>query len=176
MNDGMSKKNEMAVRLYFLCQQLRDAYVVPEQQMKWQILLEGESWISLIDRFDASKFPTKFSGQIHGFSSDEYIDGKNDRRLDDCLRYTKGLENADLAGDRLRKEVCGMHRALSQRNNDPQSTSRSWDKERDGFVISEGVCVLVMESLEHAIKRGAMIIAEYLGVGHSDDERMFWFS
>ncbi|KAM3359437.1 hypothetical protein P3S68_019147 [Capsicum galapagoense] len=69
-----------------------------------------------------------------------------------------------------------MHKALSQRNNDPQSTSRSWDKERDGFVISEGVGVLVMESLEHAIKRGATIIAEYLGVGHSDDERMFWFS
>lgn len=73
-------------------------------------LLEGESGISLIDRFDASKFPTRFGGQIRGFSSDGYIDGKNDRRLDDCLRYAivagkKGLENADLGGDRLGK-VC----------------------------------------------------------------------
>lgn len=71
-------------------------------------LLAGESGISLIDRFDASKFPTRFGGQIRGFTSDGYIDGKNDRRLDDCLRYAivagkKALENADLGGDRLGK-------------------------------------------------------------------------
>lgn len=67
-------------------------------------LLAGESGIGLIDRFDASKFPTRFGGQIRGFSSEGYIDGKNDRRLDDCLRYAivagkKALENADLGGD-----------------------------------------------------------------------------
>jgi 3-oxoacyl-[acyl-carrier-protein] synthase II len=42
---------------------------------------------SLRYRFAASKFPTRFAGQIRGFYSEGYIDGKNDRRLDDCLRY-----------------------------------------------------------------------------------------
>ena len=64
----------------------------------------------MIDRFDASKFPTRFGGQIRGFRSDGYIYGKNDRRLDGCLRYCivagkKALEHADLGGDK-RDKVC----------------------------------------------------------------------
>ncbi|GJV24193.1 3-oxoacyl-[acyl-carrier-protein] synthase 2 [Tanacetum coccineum] len=54
-------------------------------------------------------------------------------------------------------------KALSQRNDDPQTASRPWDKDRDGFVMGEGAGVLVMESLEHAIKRDAPILAEYMG-------------
>ncbi|KAM0839189.1 hypothetical protein ACQ4PT_060475 [Festuca glaucescens] len=238
-------------------------------------LLAGESGIGPIDRFDASKFPTRFAGQIHGFSSEGYIDGKNDRRLDDCLRYCivsgkKALEAAGLAlgSDAMEKidksragvlvgtgmgglqvfsdgvqnliekghrkitpffipyaitnmgsALLGMDigfmgpnysistacatsnycfyaaanhirrgeadvmiaggteaaiipigvggfvacRALSQRNDDPKTASRPWDKERDGFVMGEGAGLLVMESLEHAMKRGAPIVAEYLG-------------
>lgn len=74
----------------------------------YEKLLAGESGITLIDRFDASKFPTRFGGQIRDFKSEGYIDGKNDRRLDDCLRYCivagkKALENADLGVGRLDK-------------------------------------------------------------------------
>ncbi|XVE85327.1 hypothetical protein DITRI_Ditri17bG0082800 [Diplodiscus trichospermus] len=236
-------------------------------------LLSGENGVRPIDRFDASKFPIRFAGQIRGFTSEGYIDGKNDRRLDDCLRYgivagKKALEDADLGGDKLSKvdkarsgvligsglggvtvysdsiqnliekgyrkitpffipyavtnmasallaielgfmgpnysisTACATSnycfyaaanhirqgeadlmiaggteapiipagiaafvacRALSQRSDDPQTASRPWDKDRDGFVMGEGAGVLVMESLEHATNRGAPIIAEYLG-------------
>ncbi|XP_022849633.1 3-oxoacyl-[acyl-carrier-protein] synthase I, chloroplastic-like isoform X2 [Olea europaea var. sylvestris] len=236
-------------------------------------LLEGVSGISPIDRFDASEFSVRFAGQIRNFSSKGYIDGKNDRRLDDCWRYClvagkRALEDASLGQeiletmDRTRIGVLvgsGMGgitafsngvealiqkgykkitpffipysitnmgsallaidtglmgpnysistacatanycfyaaanhirrgeadimvaggteaaviptgvggfiacRALSQRNDEPERASRPWDKDRDGFVIGEGSGVLIMESLEHATKRGANIIAEYLG-------------
>ncbi|CAI9269463.1 unnamed protein product [Lactuca saligna] len=236
-------------------------------------LLAGESGISLIDKFDASSFPTRFGGQIRGFNSNGYIDAKSDKRLDDCQRYCivagkKALEDAGVGSHELSKidkdragvvvgsgfggvtifsdnvesliergykkitpfftpycipnmgpallakdlgfmgpnysisaacatsnfcfcaaanhiregkadlmiaggvdailipmELGGFVacRALSQRNHDPQTASRPWDKERDGFVLSEGAGVLVMESLEHAMKRDAPILAEYLG-------------
>ncbi|XP_065871706.1 3-oxoacyl-[acyl-carrier-protein] synthase I, chloroplastic-like [Euphorbia lathyris] len=236
-------------------------------------LLEGESGISLIDRFDASTFSVRFAGQIRDFSSKGYIDGKNDRRLDDCWRYClvagkKALEDANLgsevlenmdktrigvlvgtgmggltafsngvealiqkgykkitpffipysitnmgsallaidtglmgpnysistacatanycfyaAANHIRRGEADIMvaggteaaviptgvggfiacRALSHRNDDPTKASRPWDKARDGFVMGEGSGVLIMESLDHALKRGANIIAEYLG-------------
>ncbi len=60
-------------------------------------------------------------------------------------------------------------RALSRRNDDPQRASRPWDKERDGFVLSEGAGVVVLESLEYAQKRGAPIYAELIGYAATAD-------
>jgi 3-oxoacyl-[acyl-carrier-protein] synthase II len=96
--------------------------------------------------------------------------------IGDAVRYIReGVTDVMLAGG-AESTVCGLAiggfaamRALSTRNDAPEKASRPWDKDRDGFVLSEGAAVLVLESLEHAVKRGANILCEVTGYGVSSD-------
>ncbi len=63
----------------------------------------------------------------------------------------------------------GQAKALSTRNESPKEASRPWDKDRDGFVLSDGGGAVILEELEHAKKRGARIYAEITGFGMSGD-------
>ncbi len=60
-------------------------------------------------------------------------------------------------------------KALSTRNDEPQKASRPFEKDRDGFIIGEGAGVVILEELEHALKRGAKIYCELVGIGFTAD-------
>src|SRR5690554_1353801 len=76
---------------------------------------------------------------------------------------------AEMATTRSGIAAFSSARALSTRNDEPEKASRPWDKDRDGFVLSDGAGVVVMEELEHAKARGATIYGEVIGFGMSDD-------
>lgn len=76
---------------------------------------------------------------------------------------------AEMATTRSGVAAFSSARALSTRNDEPQKASRPWDRERDGFVLSDGAGVVVLEELEHARARGATIYGEVIGFGMSDD-------
>lgn len=76
---------------------------------------------------------------------------------------------SEMATTKLGVSGFAAMRALSTRNDEPEKASRPWDKDRDGFVLGDGAGVLVLESMEHAKKRGAKIYAELIGFGMSAD-------
>lgn len=96
--------------------------------------------------------------------------------IGDAARYIEyGDCDIMLAGG-AEGSICGIGvagfnamKALSTRNDDPETASRPWDKGRDGFVMGEGSAVLILEEYEHAKARGAKIYAELVGYGASSD-------
>lgn len=89
-----------------------------------------------------------------------YLAAEHIRRGDADLMVTGGSEASINTTGLSGFVAC---KALSERNEEMEKASRPWDKNRDGFVLGEGAAVLVLEELEHALKRGAPILAEYLG-------------
>jgi 3-oxoacyl-[acyl-carrier-protein] synthase II len=86
------------------------------------------------------------------------------RRGDADVMLAGGAEAALLPINVSAFDVMG---ALSQRVDDPAGACRPFDSDRDGFVMSEGAAILVMETLEHALARGARILAEVIGYGNT---------
>ena len=242
----------------------------------WEGILAGRSGIRRIDHFDTENFSTKFAGLVPDFAMDEYLSGKEARKMDVFVQYgmvaaiqalrDAGLEMDKENGERIGVAIgsgiggltnieenhqklmdsgprklspffvpstiinmiagnlaimygfkgpnfatvtactTGTHnigfaaqqiqlgtadvmiaggaekgstplgmggfaaaRALSTRNDDPQGASRPWDKDRDGFVLSDGAGAVVLEEYERAKARGATIYGEVAGFGLSDD-------
>ena len=92
-----------------------------------------------------------------------------------AMKIQSGITDAMLVGAKEKaSDLLGMSgfnamRALSNRNDEPTKASRPWDKDRNGFVLSDGAGILLLESEEHAKKRGATIHAELAGYGYSSD-------
>ena len=89
-----------------------------------------------------------------------YLAAEHIRRGDADVMVAGGVE--DSMNDMCYAGFSSL-RAISRRNDEMERASRPWDKDRDGFVIGEGCGAVVLESLEHALKRGANILAEYRG-------------
>lgn len=131
--------------------------------------------------------PSSIINMISGNLSIKYgLKGPNFAIVTACTTGTHNIGNAarlieygdaDMmiaGGAEMSTTNCGLGgfaaaRALSTRNDDPSTASRPWDKDRDGFVLSDGAGVVVLEEYEHAKTRGATIYVEVSGYGMSSD-------
>jgi len=242
----------------------------------WNSIVEGKSAISHITKFDVTDYAVKIAGQMPEMNLDEYIDPKDQKKMDPFIHYgmvaaTLAIKDSGLTFDEKMKDRCGVFaasgigglltiqdnhqklvekgprrispmfipmvlsnmlpghismkfglrgpnisivsacasgahcighaantimenkadfmiagaaeaavcelgiggfaamRALSTRNDEPTKASRPWDKDRDGFVLSEGSAIVVLEEYEHAKARGAKIYSEVVGYGLTAD-------
>jgi 3-oxoacyl-[acyl-carrier-protein] synthase II len=242
----------------------------------WNSIVEGKSAISNITKFDATDYAVKIAGQVTGLNLDEYIDPKEQKKMDPFIHYgivaaSLAIKDSGLTFDEKMKERTGVFassgigglltiqdnhqkllekgprrispmfipmvlsnmlpghismkfgfkgpnvsivsacasgahcighsyltilegkadfmiagaaeaavcelgiggfaamRAISSRNDEPTKASRPWDKDRDGFVLSEGGAFVVLEDYEHAKARGAKIYSEVVGYGLTAD-------
>ncbi len=123
------------------------------------------------------------SGQIsmrYGFRGTNYVTvsacASTNNAIIDALNYIRlgRLNMCVVGGSEAAVTKAGIggfnaNRALSERNDSPETASRPYDKDRDGFVMGEGSGALILEELEHAQARGAKIYAELIGGGMSSD-------
>src|SRR6266403_1812215 len=158
----------------------------------WKCLKEGKSGIGRITAFDISQYDCKIAGEVRNFDPKQVFKNPKDvRRTDrfvhlamaaakmsigESWRMIKfGDADIFLAGGSEASVVelglagFSAMRALSRRNDQPERASRPFDRARDGFVMSEGAGICVVEELEHAKKRGAKIYCELTGYGLSSD-------
>ncbi len=99
----------------------------------------------------------------------------NNNMIDSCLLIQNGLADVIVSGgseagvNEIGIAGFNASRALSERNDEPETASRPFDSTRDGFVMGDGSGTIVLEELEHALNRGAKIYAEVIGFGLSAD-------
>jgi 3-oxoacyl-[acyl-carrier-protein] synthase II len=155
----------------------------------WTIEAEHGAYLEANNPRKISPFfiPSSIINMISGHLSIKYgLKGPNLGVVTACTTSTHAIGlglrsiqygDADLiiaGGAEMSTTHCGVGgfsqaRALSQRNDAPEKASRPWDRDRDGFVMSDGGGAMVIEELEHAKARGARIYAELVGFGMSGD-------
>src|SRR5207247_568216 len=141
-------------------------------QSTWEGLLAGRSGAGPITRFDPAASPVKFACEVKGFDPARFLDKKDIRRLD-LIRSDRAdvmiAGGAEAAITPLAVASFANMKALSERNDSPETASRPFDKDRDGFVMGDGAAALVLEEWDHAKRRGAKIYAEVVGFGQTAD-------
>src|SRR5260370_481300 len=144
----------------------------------WDGLIEGRSTARTVEGIDPSdKLAINVACANKGVDPAAYVDRKASAHAtgDAAGIIAHGDADVMLAGG-TEAGLCeigiyafGVIKALSTRNDAPEKASRPFDRDRDGFVAGEGAGVLVLESLQHAVNRGARVYGEVLGFGLTCD-------